>query len=478
VNDTATREPAELRLLDVLLEEELQRQHHAAAQRPSAPRGRRVLTVAAVLLLGVGVVLGVLVGGRGEQTALPANQQGGEREEVTPESAQQLAELLPKLESVVVTSLRSERPRAGFPGLREWQADFLDPAARVSIADPVQLVRWMDALRAACGAAGTRAVRDLPPDCEVRLQLHGARAVRLRLTDSALQCSPAICLAVDGALLQLLNAGRFAADRHARLLRGRAMDAEELRLLPTDLRELTCFLVDANDLAAALPRFPQLEQLRCYPGGRKGQARALLPVLTALAPLRTLRSLRIPADLLSTASATLAQLDQLEELTLEAIAEHPELTARLAGPAGLPSIPGAVPGPANQPGTDLSSLPEALPGLTHLRVLRLLNCHGLHPAIQAALRTRIEELHLDGSTIALDDLRALAALPSLRTLTVDLAAHAAADDDAVVATLAQLRQLARIQLLCPAGRETPEARVRAALPACAVATTRYGLAPR
>jgi hypothetical protein len=103
-----------------------------------------------------------------------------------------------------------------------------------------------------------------------------------------------------------------------------------------------------------------------------------------------------------------------------------------------------------------------------LRVLRVLHCAGLHVVVAAVQNSRIEELDLDGSTIAVDDLRALAAAPSLRVLTYDLRVNAGNENAVVVAALAQLHQLAQLRLLLDPGHAFPDQRLRAALPSCDV----------
>jgi len=380
-------------------------------------------------------------------TALPEG-----REQLAPPTAAALVELLPKLERVIVT------PRSSPP---------------IAIDAPPELVRWMEAVRASC-AQQAQAGHATVPAADVDLLIHGNRWVRLRVNVSStrlpgvLNCADAFrALDLSPALEQLVRAACLESARRTRVANGIAIDAEDLRRMPATASELSCMGLRGDDVAAQLPRFARLQTFGYTLGLEPAWTlRAGLPrVLRAVGGLATVRKLSLDATLLTEACVEpLTAIAGVEELTFM-------VARRTASRESLPrqEILSAL--SSVDDGARLAVIAEALPRLPHLRVLRLYNCIGTRPVVEALVRTHAVELHVEYSLVAFDDLRRLGELGSLRALTIDCSTLTGGADADLVAALAGLHQLRRLTMLCPTDVAVPLDALRRALPECAVAVT-------
>jgi hypothetical protein len=243
------------------------------------------------------------------------------------------------------------------------------------------------------------------------------------------------------------------------------LDAEDLRRLPATARSVHCTGARADDVCAQLPRLLQLERFGYARGlDAAWQLRPGLPrVLAAVASLGTVRRLWLDASLLTDACVEpLASMTDLEELELcIELATQTRETRAVADDLTLLTT-------RYDDQARLDAIAPALPRLQRLRRIRLFHCVDTHAVIAVLPRTRVAELAVERSRVALADLQQLAALPSLRELTIgDRAAAPAAADD-VVRAFSGLHQLQRLTLHAAEPDDVQVRALQQALPGCKV----------
>ncbi|MGE3173875.1 MAG: hypothetical protein AB7O97_14720 [Planctomycetota bacterium] len=471
---TDEHDPAALRLLDVLLAEEL-RAADAAAARPTPRRNG----LAAALLIGLGLAALAGVWATTDRAGHPADAgaqdpQDPALEVLEPATAAELALLLPALEAVIVGPpvtepvgdlLLNGHVLIGRPREQLWSP--------VEIREPTELVQWMDLLRTSAAHPVSPAGRDAA-FAQVRLRLLGRRLVVLQLhvRTGSLRGAGDLAFTADDALRRRIEAAAAEGKVRGRRAASVAVTEDDLRALPVDLRALECRDLPAAALRAELPRFTRLESLRCVvDANRPPQAdeALVLPILAALPGLHTLAISE--CFVTSIAARQWQTMPELREL---------EIVRNRTEPPALPQLPVRSGLPQGPERSRLHLLPDLLPRLPSLRVLRLVDCHGTHPAIDAVLHSHLEELHLVRTGIALDDLRRLADLPTLRVLHFDLIRRNE-EAEVIVRALGTLRQLRTLVVTNDSNSARivgwlDEETLRAALPGCDVSVARPGAA--
>jgi len=484
---TAIERDQELRLLDVLLEEELGRAPGSVRTAPPPrPRPSRLLA-AALLLLGLGVVGGVLLlrSGAGN-TAAPAIEQplqqpqdpqqpkDPQQPDPTVAAPKDLAELRQLLAQVRKVTARCQY----LSTMTSHSIAFAeDPLIVAEIDDAATLALWRSELLAstytAANATAISASLALRFDLADGRMLGGGAIIAPKYSLSlglAQQFEP------TAELQGLLRHACRQAEQNGRRARGDVADIDELRALPATSRRVRCPCLTRDLAHAELPRFSALENLAFV---RLGLCQ--LPhgdIVAAIAGLRTLRALSLPAGALDADDlrvlATLPLLTELEldgeltEPTAAALSSFAErVTVLRLGSVEVPlaalaaasklvhleelRITGPVP-------TELDLL-ASFPRLRHLELLSPgLGDHQL----AALLATKIESLRLEGTKVTAGGLAQLAALPSLRELAVR-----DSDLDEVEA-LGKLQQLRRLDLTNTMVTVDGVRALQEALPSCTI----------
>jgi hypothetical protein len=459
----AEREPAALRLLDVLLEEEMLLDEIGGvgpqACAPCALRPRSRPWVAAAMLAGIAVVVASawLANGPPRASApdgspsraadAPAGAAGsGEPAASRPQDPsppveprradpRDAGELHGLLEGLMQVRLVPSPPPEGVPILsglpllgrmftRQVDAENRDGLQPLSITAPAELRQWRQALRGSPAAPASHAFLD---DTEVEIVRRAAATqepgrtdlgLELRLADGRLLVGSTergagqaafrlafgdVRLAASPELRQLLAAGDAAIRLAWRRRHGIAADAAELQALPPDSVAIECPVLAPAALRAELPRFTALERLTLLTG-EPGQSPSG-GVIAAIASVPTLRTLSLPAHALTDADVATLARSPLRRLHLTG--QLPVLSARsFAAWRGLESL--ALDLTACE--SDLRAIAAALPALKVLAIGDV--SHGR--AAEAVLATKVERLALGKARAA--DLSTVAALPSLREL--------------------------------------------------------------
>jgi hypothetical protein len=427
----AERERGDLRLLDVLLEEELGGAQRSAAAPPL--RGR--LWLAAAMLFGVAVV-GATWWAVRANPARDVERAAQDRGVVVvePKTGAEFLQLLGLVTRLRVQALGQLRRGLGKEriGIAGAVAVLRDPAAVQRLCNGLQRP-WSDRLIYAGG--------DQDSDARLCLDLSDRRRVevgiRFRgsgffLTESsawelAFAGSDEVEAAATAALAALLE----QANSNGRLLHARVDTLDQLAALPATQRGIDCgsFGPDEADgvqrltrleslsvaaidggAIAALGALPSLRRVSL--GGdaldaAKLRALARLPGLRAL-ELRT-RSDEIELQPLPLAPAELEALRSIETLQLHWIVDAAQLRA-LGRLPRLQELWLAVPEASAELAAGLRSLPA---------LRRLVLTGGGSPLaggelVRALAATRVEQLRLSQMSVDAESLRALAALPTLR----------------------------------------------------------------
>lgn len=408
-----------LRLLDVLLEEELV---------PPLPSRRRVVLprqqgmpqwlAAALLLLGMVVVFGVATlhddGNLMAPVQEPPQPDGQEKEQLVPFDEA----LLTRVERIRVAPARTCL-RAGTNGYER------DAAAVAEIAAPDQLQQWRAAVRESRSTRARRVTGD------------SARGYMDWILDDGRVMS-----ATHFGSMLIFHDGRFeataamqqlllAAMQQARHNHGEVDGVDELRDLPANATRLRCVWPAAGQLRTLLPRLATLRELVVVPpaddardagvGAAAAACATLqrldLPVgavdaeaLQALARLPQLRALTLRGELRSLPADAFAAFANLQELRLP---DSPPAEAQLRDIGRLRRLQElwlcsrAVPAAA-------VVCVQSLPALRRLAL-----CGDGGPGAElvgAASRTHVEQLALRSMVLADADVKALALLPTLRVL--------------------------------------------------------------
>lgn len=421
-----------LRLLDVLLEEEFAAApaRPAMAAGPGRPRAQP-WRVAALLLLGLAVVVAVALLGREPERA-PVQDPPA----TVPFDAAKLGEVC----RLVVALPR----RCLVPG---GDGQEPDPQASATIAAAVDVQAWLDALRQSLTVS-----RPWPDRVTAYfdLVLRDGRSMRGWVGADELLFGKTVC-GIGEQLRPLLDAALQAA----RSGRDGVATLAELRALPPIATRIRTAWMAPADLQGELPRFAALEVLELGPppagASTAGIERALaaaprlrrlrLPaavldreVAAALAALPQLRSLTLTGGLAAVPADAFAALVRLERLCLPdaaASAEQLRAIARLQRLQELRLFLGSA---------------DAGPCIRSLSALRRLALRGNGGSgatcWDSIAASRIEQLAVRGMVLDEATLRRLASLPSLRELDlrgVDL-------DHVRVESVLELQRLQRVYL--------------------------------
>ena len=390
-HDELASDPHE-RLVEVLLAEELR----AARARSAPPRAASTRWLAAALvLLGLGVVVGVAVlrDGHGDaDSAVPAQEP----------------------ESVVLTkhseflALTKDVVRVRMEIAKTWEPNFVAAEGAIAVLEDAQQVQAFVAavpkLEDGPGGFRTRDGSPLRDGARVTLDLRDGRVLRgiTHFGEGKLFWLPALYPAQlePGPLLDQLNSLHAQALANARIAHGIAFSFEELARVPATAKAIQCPPLRPGTVAQHLGRFPQLERVD--------------QVLAT--SLRT--SGRIAIDLLAVARLT-------------------EFVARLAEFAALPHLRHLRFAGADVTDADVADLPK-LRTLTSVRIdgglgqltdrghaalvrgldaLELISVENGNAIVRAAIAAgRLQKLALFGVELTTAEFADLAALPTLREL--------------------------------------------------------------
>lgn len=446
-----------LRLLDVLLEEEL------AAQRPPAAvavaRGRS-LAAAAWLLAGIAVVVGVRASMQREadraashgQDPIVAQQSAGSAELLdalrTPTGRRSLFDHLLCIRSECLGQIEADpsgRAPAEVLGVAELRdRDRID-----------RFSGWLDeSLGTIDGVVGLAEA----PRWSTRIWLEFDDGRRWPLLYHAQ--SQTVLLSVlrvlqvkDGPLAAELQTLQDSALAKAGAVHGVARSVRELAELPATIATLHCRALPAEALREHCARFVNLQELRIddacdiFAGGgpprrmdawERAEERALTPAsVQVIAALPTLRHLQLPGDTLDDAALTaLGRMPALRSLTLTGSCAGISTFADLGDRLEVLRLPGSRQAPALR-AQQLRGI-ETLPRLAELWLcvgddegavaasllampsLRRLAVSGRGVAIldrelfAAIAHTRVDRLWLTNMQPSVAALEQLAGLPSLR----------------------------------------------------------------
>jgi len=422
-----------LRLVDVLLEEEL-----AAPAAPASSRRARWLAAAAILF-GLSVVAGVRWLHGHDKEVVPASQHQ-EQQQPQPD---------PAVHQAFLNGLREPGARAeAFARVKRLRVEpmslphgFVVARAGLVVTDLARVRRVADEVAALIGNKKIQALfgwsASQPPPawtCALHLELEGGEDIDFRAllgSEPFLISHLLLAERVDeGALLNDLR--ELYAGAMQACACGVAQTTEELRALPAATRSVLCGPLTADEVRKELTPFAPLERLAIAPIGERT---AVSPdAVAAIAGLGTLRSLALPADGLGTADlAGLARLS-LREL---------ELTGRLRlpGRATLAELRELAVLRLDLSGCegDLRGLLASLPSLT---VLELGDGSWLDDGvIDAILATKVVRLSIGGEHVQAPQLERLASLPSLRELQLHDVIPLFAGEQRALGNMQRLRRL-------------------------------------
>lgn len=462
------RDAAAMRLLDVLLEEEIggdRAEHNAAVVAMAAPRRRaRVLRAqrqrrswllpAATVLTGMGAVVGTLWLRAVPDQAVSAPQ---DPLPVEPQSLPHFLELLASCEALTLN--RSDVVGATQINDANGSTDRLDTQAwpEVLRITGTDLARWRAAIVASADTtAGFEGIEDV---MHVDVELPGQRRLRCFVSVGADRVRFGTGVEdpiVPNATLTTLLRDAFAElDRRHRAARGVVSDAGELRALRDDVRRIDARALAGDVVLAELPRFAALEHLD------------------------------VRADVFDDASLTaIGRLPKLQRLVLRgaggglsgsgfaAFANRPLREVACVGCSGLTRrgvqvmaklrslVALCIDGPIGRDGELLADL-ATFPSLTELAVR---SAAFTDEQIDPLLRTKLQRLVLVDANVSGDGLARLAGLPSLRELELVMPALGDADLEG----LAELGSLRRLTLRHVRVTDAGLAGLRQQLPACAI----------
>lgn len=493
---------------DVLLEEALGGAAALDGPAPGTSRGAHAWWLgAALLLLGVGVVVGVLLVQSERHEKRAAREGGGRHTDSGQDAAaprvrrpQDVDELRRLLGTLVEVRASCTAHALGLakPLPREVGVTSADAAVGTHVIDDAILVAaWRSALTASlrepqAGPAGA-------PTLELTLVLEDGSGAKVSAT---LVGTPAISFVstagkepearrqsgafpVTAELERLLRDAYRRTQQRLRAAHGVAGSLEELRELPAGTRRVRCPCLTPPQARAELPRFHALEHLELV-----AQGLSQLPgaeVVDVLTRLETLVSLSLPARALTDAEVTrlrvLPRLVALElrdafppgALTGKTLSELPHLRALslVRCPLTADGYRALARAPALQElhleaGVDAASSPMGalaiLPSLPHLVRLRLTGgAFGDTGNLAALAQTKLEALSLAHTACTQEGLAHLAHLASLRALSLRDTQLGAGSS----ASLAALTQLTRLDLT---GTSLAAARadLQRALPGCTI----------
>lgn len=462
-----------LRLLDVLLEEEVAAATHTnAATSPLviAPVRSANWQWLAAALLGIAVVVAtswLTTHAPTPAPTTPIQDPVPRAVEVVPYDAALLGQVV-----VVRTSLAQNF------GFVEADANI-----HVETRDAAQLAAWREALTATSDRWSNPGAQ-----FTIELGLADGKVMRGRGWFGSLTFG-GTTIATTSALQEFLQGTNEALLRAHRRARGIAADLDELRELDPTSRAIVSPWLTGNEAKTELRRFPLLESIEFAPGAcltrqadavkfRSGKdlasGLAEIPTLQhvvllgayldagalrALATLPKLRSLVIPSGLAEVPAEELGALARrLEVLHVQGSLLSDEQLLAIRRSTTLKEL-------WVRCGMTSQSLVDGLVALPSLRRLSVVGYgHDCSPLLAAIARTRVAELRLEEMSLTNDAVAALAALPSLHTLhLVDISSAAFGTLD--LEPLQQLRHLAFDWTWA----STPwSERTRAALPNCAV----------
>jgi hypothetical protein len=440
---------------DALLEEAV------AAAAPAASRAawRSRAWIAAVLLLGVGVVTAVAI----EHRAAPAlprfaqePQQKGQPELAKPKDADDYLRLLDTATAI--------RLRVAEPVLMNRQSFRMQVDERCSYTvQAASVPGYVAALRAAAADVVTHQSVDRP--VELLLTLRDGRALRgwLEFGDKKVVWIEGLDdreMQLPAAFVDELLVARTQLERDLRLREGKIQTREELAALPVDCERLVLPAWSSGDIKTSLARLTRLRDLEVVPSGEMTTHVPDLLMLAAPLPagIERLAVRRInwddlmPPGALGTAivqapeslraltcehnraftGLAFAKLPQLREVHLIAC---PDLTA-----AGLDALARLRLDTLEVRG-GAAIAPRLRSLFATLRRMTIGDDAGFDDAqLEVALSSKLDELHLPHTGVTIAGVRKLRDLPTLRLL--ELTGCAITDDDiAELARFEHLREL-------------------------------------